>query len=67
MKKIVKVNGMSCGHCAAAVKRAAGGVPGVASALVSLEKGEVELEYDGGGDTLEAVKKALGRAGFRAG
>ncbi len=67
MKTTIKVSGMSCGHCAAAVKKAAEGVPGVASALVSLEKGEVELEYDGGEGTLEAVKKALGRAGFRAG
>ncbi|HOI41677.1 MAG TPA: cation transporter [Elusimicrobiales bacterium] len=67
MKTTIKVSGMNCGHCSAAVQKAAGGVPGVIAALVSLEKGEVELDYDGAPGTLEAVKKALGRAGYKAG
>lgn len=67
MRTTVKISGMTCGGCAAGAKKAAESVPGVASAQVSLERAEAELEYDGKEETLEAVKKALGRAGFKAG
>lgn len=67
MKIVIKVSGMTCGGCAAGAKKAAESVPGVSSAEVSLERAEAELEYDGKAETLEAVKKALGRAGFTAG
>lgn len=67
MKTVIRVDGMKCGGCAAGVKKAAEAAPGVASARVSLERAEAELEYDGKPETLEGVKKALGRAGFKAG
>lgn len=67
MKIALGVVGMKCGGCAAGVKKAAESVGGVASAEVSLERAELSLEYDGKAETLEAVKKALGRAGFKAG
>jgi copper chaperone len=67
MKTVMKISGMKCGGCAAGARKAAESVPGVASAQVSLERAEAELEYDGKAETLEAVKKALGRAGFKAG
>lgn len=57
---LVKVTGMTCGGCAAAVKRAVeAAVPG-AAATVSLERGEVEVT---GGD-LAAAKAAIVAAGF---
>jgi len=57
---IVKVSGMTCDGCAAAVKRAVEkGAPG-ASATVSLARGEVEIA---GGD-LAAAKAAIVAAGF---
>ncbi len=39
MKKIMKIEGMMCGHCEAAVKKALEALPEVASAEVSHEKG----------------------------
>jgi copper chaperone len=57
---VVKVGGMTCGGCAAAVKRAVEqAVPG-AAATVSLERGEVEVT---GGD-VAAAKAAIIGAGF---
>jgi len=38
MKKILKVEGMSCGHCKAAVEKALKAVDGVEDAVVSLEE-----------------------------
>ena len=38
MKKILKVEGMTCGHCKAAVEKALKAVDGVEDAVVSLEE-----------------------------
>ena len=54
----LKVTGMTCGHCVAAVTKALQEVPGVESADVSLEKGQAVVQ--GAADTgalIEAVKE----------
>jgi copper chaperone len=57
---VLKVSGMTCGGCAAAVKRAVEAAsPGV-EATVSLVRGEVEIT---GGD-VAAAKAAIVAAGF---
>jgi len=43
---IIKVDGMSCAHCVAAVKGAVAALPGVAEVAVSLEGGTAEVTYD---------------------
>lgn len=61
MKKIINVEGMSCGHCAGRVKRELEGVGGVKSAEVSSEekKAVVELAHEVDDDKLrEAVIEA---------
>ncbi|SDD71170.1 CopZ family metallochaperone [Sporomusa acidovorans] len=58
---ILKIEGMSCGHCKAAVEKALQAVPGVTSASVSLEKKEAIVE--GTGDRA-AMAKAVEDAGF---
>ena len=35
--KILKVNGMRCGHCKAAVEEAAAKIPGVSNPVVDLD------------------------------
>ncbi|UOE92744.1 copper ion binding protein [Alkalihalobacillus sp. LMS39] len=45
-KTIVKVEGMSCGHCVATVEGGLAKVTGVERALVNLENKEVTVEYD---------------------
>ena len=37
MTTIIKINGMSCGHCSMAVKKALGQIEGVETVEVSLE------------------------------
>ncbi len=64
MKKIVTIEGMSCGHCVMRVKKALEGVPGVTKADVDLLKGEAVVEGEGfGGPQLEG---AVNHAGYRA-
>lgn len=63
MKVIMKVNGMMCGHCKAAVEKALGVVDGVENVEVNLEKKEV---YVTGTETIlkESLKTAVTEAGY---
>ncbi|MFZ5450530.1 MAG: heavy-metal-associated domain-containing protein [Thermodesulfobacteriota bacterium] len=40
----IKVKGMSCGHCAAAVTKALEGLPGVSEVQVDLARGTVSYQ-----------------------
>lgn len=62
MLKVLKVEGMSCGHCEKAVKNALGEVSGVSSVSVDLSAKKVEVEGDGLVDTL--LKEAVEEAGY---
>ena len=42
----LKIDGMNCGHCKAAVEQAIKGVAGAGSVQVDLEKGEAAVEGD---------------------
>jgi copper chaperone len=42
----LKIDGMTCGHCVAAVTRALESAEGVASATVDLQAGRAVVEYD---------------------
>ncbi len=60
----IKVRGMSCNHCAMAVRKALEATPGVERVVeVSLERGEAVVE---GRPDLDAVVAAIEREGYRA-
>lgn len=60
----VKVEGMSCGHCQMAVKKAVEAVEGVQKADVNLQNKQVVVEYNEGITNLEKVKAAIKEAGY---
>ncbi|MBI1872404.1 MAG: heavy-metal-associated domain-containing protein [Acidobacteria bacterium] len=63
----LKVSGMTCGGCAAAVKMAANKVDGVKDAKASLEKGTAEVTYDPSKTNPEAIANAITKnTGFKA-
>ncbi len=64
MKKIVTIEGMSCGHCVMRVKKALEGVPGVTKADVDLIKGEAVVEGEGFG--APQLEGAVNHAGYKA-
>ena len=55
MKKTMKIEGMMCGHCEAAVKKALESLEGVEEAIVSHEEGTavVKLNSDISNDVLK--------------
>ena len=63
MMKTLKVNGMHCGHCKAAVEEAAAKISGVANPQVSLEDKELRFEETGPVD-MQALKTAISNIGF---
>jgi len=62
MKKILKIEGMSCGHCAMRVKSALLGVKGIKSAEVTVVDGQAVVEGEGFLDT--ALSAAVAEAGY---
>lgn len=64
MKKELKIEGMSCGHCKAAVEKALNEVIGVIETEVDLEKdlATVHLNREVGDD---ALRKAVEDAGYK--
>jgi copper chaperone len=64
VKKVVKIEGMSCGHCVAAVKNAVGGLKGVKAVEVSLEKKQAEVEFDDSTVNFAAIKNAIEDQGY---
>jgi copper chaperone CopZ len=64
MKTVLHIEGMSCGHCVAAVTEALKALPGVASVKVHLKKKTGEVKHDEG-LSLEALRAAVAEAGFQ--
>ncbi|PEJ56803.1 MULTISPECIES: cation transporter [unclassified Bacillus (in: firmicutes)] len=63
METILKVDGMTCGHCKAAVMKAVEGVSGTNNIIVSLENKEVTFNYSNS-ETVEKVKEAIEDQGY---
>lgn len=58
------VRGMSCGHCKMSVEGALKKLAGVSEVHVNLETGKVEVTYDEGKVTLEAMRQAVEDQGY---
>ena len=61
---VLKVDGMSCGHCKMSVEKAVGSLAGVARAQVNLEAGNLSVSFDEARVSLEAIKEAVRDAGY---
>ena len=62
MEKIIKIEGMSCGHCTASVEKALKAVPGVTAVSVDLSSKSATVEVENVSD--ETLKKTVVDAGF---
>lgn len=52
---VLKVGGMTCGHCVARVQKALDAAPGVDAAKVDLESGTAEIRFAAGTDTATLI------------
>jgi len=60
------VTGMTCGHCQSKVEKALSGIPGVYSAIVDLQVGEAEVDFDDDSVTTQNLMTAVEQAGYQA-
>ncbi len=63
-EKTLRVPGMSCGHCKAAVEGELNKLSGVRKANADVEKGTVEITYDERTVTTEDLKDAIEEVGY---
>ncbi len=59
------VEGMSCGHCKAAVEGELGKLSGVQAATADFEKGTVDVSYEESRVGLDQLKGAIEEAGYQ--
>lgn len=62
----LKITGMTCGHCQKSVEQALGKVPGVYGAVVDLQDGSADVDYDDDTATIEELTAAVAKAGYAA-
>lgn len=63
-KTVLKIEGMSCSHCAKAVENAIGALPGVTGVSVDLKAKTAQIECDENRFDIEAVKAAVKDEGY---
>lgn len=64
MRKVLIVEGMSCGHCQKAVEKAVQALPGVQAAQVSLADKTLDVTYDESQLSWEAIVAAVEDEGY---
>jgi copper chaperone CopZ len=52
---ILKVEGMTCGHCVGRVQKALDEASGVVEAKVDLDSGTADIRYDAGADAASLI------------
>ena len=63
-KAVLKVEGMSCGHCVKAVSDALAELSGVENAEVDLDEATVSFAFEPAQTPLEKIKEAITEAGY---
>lgn len=61
---VLRVEGMSCGHCKNAVEKSLQGVSGVQDAVVDLAAKTATISYEEGKASLNDLEKAVADAGY---
>ncbi|OLS34264.1 copper chaperone CopZ [Bacillus sp. MRMR6] len=63
-KVILKVNGMSCGHCVKSIEGNVGELQGVNSVKVNLAEGTVDVEFNSAEVSLSKIKETIDEHGY---
>ena len=62
----LRVTGMTCGHCRTKVEQALKTASGVYSAVVDLQAGEAEIDFNDDAATAQQLIAAIEKAGYGA-
>lgn len=64
MKEVLKVEGMSCGHCKKAVESSVGELSGVTNVSVNLEAGDVTVEFNEAETSVAVITETIEDQGY---
>ena len=64
MKEIIKVQGMSCGHCVNSIEGSVGELAGVSVVKANLDRSEVSVTFDTEKTSLTLIKEAIVEQGY---
>lgn len=64
MKKVITIEGMSCGHCKNAVEKAVKALVGVTVAEVDLAAKTLTVEFDENKTDVEQIEAVIDDAGY---
>ena len=64
MKEILKVQGMSCGHCVKKVEKSVGELEGVSLVDVKLDDAQVEVSFSESQVSLDTIKETIEEQGY---
>jgi copper chaperone CopZ len=67
VKKEIAVEGMTCDACAVTVKKSLTKIKGVKLADIDLKRGIATITYDDSQVTIDALKQAIDKTGFKSG
>ena len=62
----IQVGGMSCNHCSQTILCALKAMPGISKVSVSLEKGEVVIDFDDTQTNTQTISAKIVKIGFEA-
>jgi len=60
---VIKIEGMSCGHCVMRVKKALDGLAGITEANVTV--GSASIKYDESKVKMEDIHSVIDKAGYK--
>ena len=61
---ILKVNGMSCAHCAKSITKTVSALPGMDGVTVNLNTGTVTIKHDPSQCALDQIREKIEAQGF---
>jgi len=62
--QLIKINGMSCGHCVMAVEKSIRKLPGIEDVKVQLAEGQALVVFDESKVSLAAIAHSIEEAGY---
>jgi copper chaperone len=62
--QVIKISGMSCGHCVMAVEKSINALPGINDVRVELQKGQATVVYDETKVSLNAIEASIEEVGY---
>ncbi|MDH5478080.1 MAG: copper ion binding protein [Nitrospinota bacterium] len=63
---VIRIDGMSCGHCVNWIEQALRRIEGISEAMVDMERQQAKVSFDETTVTNDMMAEAIEKAGYKA-